>query len=415
MSLLARALLVIMFVTILSVSIAAQLPMPPMPKPKPPPGGQAPAAPSNLTATAISQSQINLIWQDNSNNEQGFKIERKTQGGSYSQITSVSANMQNYNDTGLNSGTNYCYRVRAYNANGESAPSNEACATTQGGGTTPPPSPGPGNQLPVAAFTYSPQNPKPGEVITFDCSPSSDPDGSIISCRWDFGGQGTHVSEQGKQHQHKFDREGTYTVKLTVKDNAGAESSTSQTIVVRSGATPPGQGQGPQITSIGIPKTLELEVPTDWEVGFYDPDGDINRIKFESWAGSEWIASGEWDPGVTEVTQGIIGVQTTCHQLGTVKAKVTLYDSAGHSSTREYSFDCVEAGTPSPPPQAGFDVFCALSYAIDDSLLQYKEIEILRILDAWIKKRAYNDCGVPDDRGMLRVLDMWIKNAIPLD
>lgn len=278
------------------------LPCPPF-CPQPPPGGQAPAAPSNLTATTVSQSQINLSWQDNSNNEQGFKIERKTQGGSYSQITSVSANTQNYNDTGLNSGTNYCYRVRAYNANGESAPSNEACATTQGGGTTPPPGPGPSNQLPVAAFTYSPQNPKPGEVITFDCSPSSDPDGSIISCRWDFGGQGTHVSEQGKQHQHKFDREGTYTVKLTVKDNAGAESSTSQTINVRSGTTP---GPGP---------------------------------------------------------------------------------------------------TPPPPSTGMLECLAGSDQFIED-------MEMLSIIDAWIKNKSYKNCGAPSDTNVLQALNLWIKSTV---
>ncbi len=119
----------------------------------------------------------------------------------------------------------------------------------------PPPGPGPGNQLPVASFTYSPQNPKPGEVITFDCSPSRDPDGTVVSCKWDFGGQGTHVSEQAKQHQHKFDREGTYTVTLTVRDNAGAESSTSQTINVRSSTTP-GPGPTPPPPSTGMLECL---------------------------------------------------------------------------------------------------------------------------------------------------------------
>jgi hypothetical protein len=150
------------------------LPCPPF-CPQPPPGGQAPAAPSNLIATAVSQNQINLTWQDNSNNEQGYKIERKTQGGSYSQIGQVGADVQSYSDQSLGSGTTYCYRVKAYNADGDSAPSNEDCATTQGGGTQPPPGPGHGNQLPIAAFTYSPQNPKPGEVITFDCSPARRP------------------------------------------------------------------------------------------------------------------------------------------------------------------------------------------------------------------------------------------------
>ena len=41
----------------------------------------APASPNGLTANAISSSQINLKWTDNSNNEDGFKIERKTGSG----------------------------------------------------------------------------------------------------------------------------------------------------------------------------------------------------------------------------------------------------------------------------------------------------------------------------------------------
>ncbi|MFZ3136058.1 MAG: fibronectin type III domain-containing protein [Thermodesulfovibrionales bacterium] len=92
-----------------------------------------PNAPSNPIATAISSSQINLSWQDNSNNETGFKIERKTgSGGTYTQIAIVSANVTTYSDTGLSSGTTYYYRVRAYNVVGNSNYSDEAYATTSG-------------------------------------------------------------------------------------------------------------------------------------------------------------------------------------------------------------------------------------------------------------------------------------------
>jgi len=94
----------------------------------------APTSPSNLIATAISSSQINLSWQDNSNNETGFKIERKIAGGSYSQITTVGANVTSYQNTGLSPNTTYYYRVRAYNDAGNSAYSNEAYATTYSGG-----------------------------------------------------------------------------------------------------------------------------------------------------------------------------------------------------------------------------------------------------------------------------------------
>ncbi len=91
---------------------------------------QPPAAPSNLAATAVSSSQINLTWQDNSNNEDGFKIERKTGAGSFVQIDQVGPNQTTYSNTGLTASTTYTYRVRAFNSAGNSGYSNEASATT---------------------------------------------------------------------------------------------------------------------------------------------------------------------------------------------------------------------------------------------------------------------------------------------
>ena len=91
-----------------------------------------PAAPTNLKATASSRSQINLSWTDNSDNETGFKIER-CKGSTctnFSQIATVGANATSYSNTGLNANTTYRYRVRAYNAAGNSGYSNIAAATT---------------------------------------------------------------------------------------------------------------------------------------------------------------------------------------------------------------------------------------------------------------------------------------------
>jgi hypothetical protein len=88
-------------------------------------------APGNLNATAASSSQINLSWNDYSNNEQGFRIERAPGGTSnYSEITTVGANVNSYQSTGLSASTSYTYRVRAYNGSSYSNYSNSTTATT---------------------------------------------------------------------------------------------------------------------------------------------------------------------------------------------------------------------------------------------------------------------------------------------
>lgn len=89
-----------------------------------------PAEPSNLTATAISATQIDLTWIDHATNEDGFKIERCTGSGNFAQIATVGANVTSYSDKGLSASTTYRYRVSAYNAPGASGFSNEADATT---------------------------------------------------------------------------------------------------------------------------------------------------------------------------------------------------------------------------------------------------------------------------------------------
>ena len=90
-----------------------------------------PNAPSNLQATAFSTSQISLSWTDNSDNEDGFKIERRRgTSGSFSQIHTVGVGVESYPDSGLNENTTYYYRVRAYNSEGNSGYSNTANATT---------------------------------------------------------------------------------------------------------------------------------------------------------------------------------------------------------------------------------------------------------------------------------------------
>ena len=91
----------------------------------------APSAPSSLTAGSATTSSISLDWVDNANNESGFLIERSLNGSTWSQIATVGADVTGYVNAGLNSGTTYAFRVRAYNSGGNSAYSNTATAATQ--------------------------------------------------------------------------------------------------------------------------------------------------------------------------------------------------------------------------------------------------------------------------------------------
>jgi hypothetical protein len=84
-----------------------------------------------LAATAASSSSINLSWTDNSTNETGFAIERKSGAtGTYAQVATVGANVRSYSNTGLTANTVYYYRVRALNGTVYSTYSNEADAKT---------------------------------------------------------------------------------------------------------------------------------------------------------------------------------------------------------------------------------------------------------------------------------------------
>lgn len=90
-----------------------------------------PAAPSGLTATAVSSSQINLTWTDNATTEDNFVVARATtSGGPYTDIATLPANATSYSNTGLPSAKTYYFVVRAVNATGASANSSQASATT---------------------------------------------------------------------------------------------------------------------------------------------------------------------------------------------------------------------------------------------------------------------------------------------
>jgi Putative Ig domain len=102
---------------------------------------------SNLVANVISDSEVDLSWTDNSASETGFRVERAVDAAFTTGKTSITApaNATAAADTTTAGSTTYYYRVIAFNANGDSLPSNVVSITTPAP-TQPPVITNPGNQ-----------------------------------------------------------------------------------------------------------------------------------------------------------------------------------------------------------------------------------------------------------------------------
>lgn len=83
-----------------------------VPTPTPTPAATAP------TKCLINESEndtfLTPFWQDNSPDEDGFKLEKSTNGGAFTQIQTLGAGVTGYQDTSISQGNTYAYRVRSY-------------------------------------------------------------------------------------------------------------------------------------------------------------------------------------------------------------------------------------------------------------------------------------------------------------
>jgi hypothetical protein len=94
----------------------------------------SPAAPTSLVATVVSSGQVKLTWTNPATNETGYRVERCTGTGCTNftivQTVNVADATSYQNNTGLAAQTTYVYRVRLFNATGNSPYSNTVTVTT---------------------------------------------------------------------------------------------------------------------------------------------------------------------------------------------------------------------------------------------------------------------------------------------
>lgn len=114
------------------------------------------------------------------------------------------------------------------------------------------------NAAPVAQFTASAD----GRTVSVDASASADPDGTIASYAWDFGG----ATGSGATASHTYPSDGSRTITLTVTDDRGATASTSQQVTVEAANQPPVASF--TVTADGLVAAVDGSASSD-------PDGSI--------------------------------------------------------------------------------------------------------------------------------------------
>ena len=130
----------------------------------------------------------------------------------------------------------------------------------------------PDGEAPVIVLNISPSNPKVDEKVYFDASGSYDPDGEIVSYKWNFG---DGRSGSGETTTHRYSHAGTYNVMLIVEDNNGNRSSDTDSITVNSQDIPTAEftflPENP-----GVNETVYFDASDSFDV-----DGTIESYKWD--------------------------------------------------------------------------------------------------------------------------------------
>ncbi|MCP3941126.1 MAG: PKD domain-containing protein [Desulfobacteraceae bacterium] len=165
------------------------------------------------------------------------------------------------------------------------------------------------NANPIASFTPSQFNGEAPLTINFDASASWDKDGSISSYKWDFGNSNT---ASGKTASYTYTDNGTFIVKLTVRDNDQVSNNVTKTITVSD--TPP-ENQSPLARFLFYtykgPGSLSITLDASFS---NDPDGAITTY--------------DWDFGDGETGSGLFPGHTFTN-AGTYAVKLTVTDNHG--------------------------------------------------------------------------------------
>jgi len=172
------------------------------------------------------------------------------------------------------------------------------------------------NEPPVVSLAASPAPAVPGQTVQLDASGSSDPDGSIVTYRWDTDGDASvERTTSGALVSTQYGQSGTYAVSVTVEDDEGATATTVHELAVRSPAasceadpTTVGPTEAVTLEASGSPSpdTVDFDVDGD---GAFDVTGQSSRTHTTS-----YDQAGTYEPRV-RVHVGGQSATATCDAL----------------------------------------------------------------------------------------------------
>jgi hypothetical protein len=175
-------------------------------------------APADLAVEDTGSDHITLSWEDKSTNEDGFIIERKTGSQDYSEIASLPAGRESYNDDSVAPGTAYSYRIKAFNSSTSSSFSNEVSATTGDEAAAPAepvgPSAGVAGGIEMKFYIGSTEYYVNGRLMTMDTAPLLFEGRTILPIRYVADALGAQVSWEAQAR--KVTVTGVKTIELTI-------------------------------------------------------------------------------------------------------------------------------------------------------------------------------------------------------
>lgn len=228
--------------------------------------------PDNLEAVAPSMTEVELTWSDNAEGENGFKIERHDDNSDWTELgIHVGANQARFLDSGLSSGTNYYYRVRAFNSTGHSDYSEESSVVTPG-----PPAQPTNPSIEILSAT---------ELKVKWVDNSGNEDGFEIERKTGAGGEWFRISTTSPDVESFTDsdltRSTTYFYRIRAFNALGGYSDYSDEVSATTPDVPP-----------SAPGNLAVEAASAYQINLTWEDRSDNEVGFElerrTGAQSEW-------------------------------------------------------------------------------------------------------------------------------